>query len=420
MAAPGTGAGRRRGEAVRSAVVPDLRFSADDGFDFAVRCLLTGVGYSMAEPGEVLATAASIEPGDLEGWFRAWTELGARCDAIGDRAARAGHDHSASDAYLRAANYRYAGFWYVLGSADPGRHLSAWRAHRTSLRNALSHWDQAAEQLTVSWYGSVMRGWLVRPAAGTGDGDHPLMVIHNGLGSPMSDTVMTGLADAARRGWATLVFDGPGQGRMRFVEGVGPVDDWGRVGRAVLDAALAAGGVDERRIVAVGISDGGYLAARHAADDDRIAALVCDPGVLRPIDGVLGGLPDALQQAWAAGGAAAVDAAVAEADDAGTAFAAAKAVEQWPEHTVGTVLARLAAWDLAPALPNIRVPTLVCDPEGATSFPGQSAELCDALGRHATRLAFTAAEGAELDCEILAPRLRNQRVFDHLDELFSR
>ncbi len=400
--------------------MPDISFSSDGGFDFAVRCLLTGVGYGMAEPGEVLATAASVEPGDRESWFRAWTELGARCDAVAGRAAHFGHDASASDAYLRAANYRFAGFYLVLGSADPGRHLSAWRAHRTSLRNALMHWDEVAEPLSISWSGAEMRGWLVRPAAGTGHGERPLMMIHNGLGSPMSDTVMTGLQDASRRGWNTLVFDGPGQGRMRFIENVGPVDDWGPVGVAMLDAALAAGGIDERRVVAAGISDGGYLAARHAAADPRVTALVCDPGVLRPLEGVLGGLPDGLRAAWASGGAAAIDAAVAAADDPDTSFAAAKVVEQWVGLSVGGVLDRLSGWDLEPYLGRIRVPTLVCDPDAAMSFPGQSAELVDALGAHATSIPFTTAEGAGLDCEIGAPKLRNQRVFDHLEEILGR
>jgi hypothetical protein len=399
--------------------VPDISFSSDEDFDFAVRCLLTGIGYAMAEPGEVLATAASIEPGDREEWFSAWTELGARCDAIATRAAATGHPHSAADAYLRAANYRFAGFYQVLGSADPGRHLSAWRAHRTSLRHALMNWDQDAEELRIPWGATTMRGWLVRAAEGTGTGVRPLMVMHNGLASPMSDTVMTGLGDAARRGWHTLVFDGPGQGRMRFIEDVGPVDDWGPVGASVLDAALAAGGIDERRIVAAGISDGGYLAARHAAADPRVTALVCDPGVLRPIDGVLGGLPDEVRAAWAAGGGAAVDAVVATGDP-DTTFAAAKAAEQWPDHTVGDVLDRLAGWDLEPFLGRITVPTLVCDPDAAVSFPGQSGELVDALGALATRVPFTSAEGAGLDCEIGAPKLRNQRVFDHLEEILGR
>ncbi len=66
------------------------------------------------------------------------------------------------------------------------------------------------------------------------------------------------------------------------------------------------------------------------------------------------------------------------------------------------------------------MPTLVCDPDAATSFPGQSAELAAALGHRATTIPFTTAEGAGLDCEIGAPVLRNQRVFDHLDDILGR
>ena len=130
--------------------------------------------------------------------------------------------------------------------------------------------------------------------------------------------------------------------------------------------------------------------------------------------------PTTLRAAWAAGGAAAVDAVVAAADDPDTAFAAAKVVEQWPGLSVGGVLDRLSSWDLEPFLGRLAVPTLVCDPDAAASFPGQSAELVDALGSRATSLAFTTTEGAGLDCEIGAPRLRNQRVFDHLEEILGR
>ena len=71
---------------------------------------------------------------------------------------------------------------------------------------------------------------------------------------------------------------------------------------------------------------------------------------------------------------------------------------------------------------DITVPTLVCDPAAAGGWPGQSAELATGLppaGPGArpdsvTRVVFTEAEGAGLDCEILAPELRNQRVYDWL------
>jgi hypothetical protein len=37
-----------------------VRFSDDDGFDFAIRCLLNGVPYGMADPGEVFAATADV------------------------------------------------------------------------------------------------------------------------------------------------------------------------------------------------------------------------------------------------------------------------------------------------------------------------------------------------------------------------
>lgn len=393
-----------------------IRFSADDGMDFAVRCLLTGIGYGMADPGEVLATAESVVPGDPGSWFDAWSALGDTCEAIAVRAEAAGHRESAAQAWLRAANYRFAGFYYVLATDDPGRHDEAWRAHRRALEGALANWATGVERLAVPWDGGALEAWWFRAAPWGGPGPRPVMVVHNGLGSPLSDVMMTGVVDAVARGWHAVAFDGPGQGRARFVDGLGPVDDWERVGAAVLDVALARPDVDADRVVVAGISDGGYLAARHAARDRRIAALVCDPGVVRPVEGVLGGLPDGAREAWHRAGAAGVDEFFAGAAGPDDRFAAAKAVEQWPGATVGEVLARLRGWDLADVASSIACPVLVCDPDDAASFPGQSRELAGLLGDLALVVPFTTAEGAGLDCEIGAPRLRNQRVFDQLDE----
>ncbi|MCD9624348.1 alpha/beta hydrolase family protein [Rhabdothermincola salaria] len=397
-----------------------IRFSDDDGMDFAVRCLLTGIGYGMAEPGEVLATAAAVVPGDPDSWFTAWTGLGERCEAIAAEASAAGHRQSAAQAYLRAANYRFAGFYYVLASARPDRHRAAWRAHRSCVEAAFDHWATPVERVEVPWEGRALRAWRFRassdaPAPPTGSG-RPLMVVHNGLASPLSDVVMTGVLDAVERGWEAVAFDGPGQGAAVVDDGLAPVDQWERVGSAVLDAVLDRD-VDPGAVVVAGIADGGYLAARHAARDPRVAAVVADPGVLRPLDGVLGALPEPLQRAWSDGGATALDAAVdATSDDPDTRFAVAKVVEQWPAHGPGQVLDRLAGWDLELLVDDLRGPVLICDPDDAMSFPGQSAELATRLGDRAVRVPFSTAEGAGLDCEIGAPRLRNQRIFDLLDD----
>ena len=158
---PAAGSGRRARATLLSTsgrwaqrtipAVAAVRFSDDDGFDFAVRCLLNGVPYRMADPEETIATAAAVAPGDSDGWYRALTDLGARVEALADASDRAGHRVSAAQAYLRAANYRYAGFWYVLATARAGEWAEAWRAHRRCLDAALDRWPTPAERVTVPW-----------------------------------------------------------------------------------------------------------------------------------------------------------------------------------------------------------------------------------------------------------------------------
>src|SRR5690606_19870923 len=152
---------------------------------------------------------------------------------------------------------------------------------------------------------------------------------------------MTGVDDALARGWHAVAFDGPGQGVRRMVDGVGPVADWGPVVTAVVDAAIAHLGpaVDPGRVALIGIGDGAALAVQGAVADPRVAALVCDPGVLRPVDGALDQLPDPVAEAWRAGDATAVAHAVAAAAaDPAVAFTIAKITEQWPDRPLHEVL----------------------------------------------------------------------------------
>ncbi len=180
----------------------------------------------------------------------------------------------------------------------------------------------------------------------------------------------------------------------------------------------------------MGISQGGWFAARALAmasatptSVTRPAAFVADPGVVRLLDGVLPqfdddlvarfhqhdqqGFDDALAAQVAAPGA--TNDLLVTARTIGDPFGTTSAYD---------ALRRLEELDLGDLVGEVSVPTLVCDPESAGGWPGQSAELAAALaptlGDRVTRVAFTAAEGAGLDCEILAPELRNQRVFDWL------
>ena len=394
-----------------------VRLSADDGFDFAIRCLLNGIPYGMADPGEVFAATGDVPVGDNDAWFDALTALGDRVESIAAESAAHGHRESAALAFLRAANYRYAGFWYVLGTSDPTRWKSAWLDHERCLSAALGFRGDV-ERFDVPWGPGPFPAYLIRGRAGTSR----LLVVQNGLGAPLSDTLMTGVLDAVARGWSAVAFDGPGQGSTRVIDGVGPAEDWAAVIAAVIDAvqARARQTTDFTRVALLGVADGAALALQAAARDPRVVALVCDPGVVRPIDGALGQLPPELVTKWREQDDDATRFqrfVTAAAHDPAFAFTVAKLTEQWPDHTLYDVLTRLDAWDAAPLLEDVSIPVLVCDPDQAMSYPGQSAELAAALGDRATLVPFTTAEGAGLDCEIGAPTRRAQRIHDWLDEV---
>src|SRR5208283_3238235 len=73
---------------------------------------------------------------------------------------------------------------------------------------------------------------------------------------------------------ALLAFDGPGHATTRRLQHLVFRPDWEKVVGPVIDYAAARSEVDERRMVLMGTSFGGFLAARAAAFEHRIAALV--------------------------------------------------------------------------------------------------------------------------------------------------
>ncbi|MGZ4693392.1 MAG: alpha/beta hydrolase family protein [Acidimicrobiales bacterium] len=441
-----------------------VRFFDDFGFDFAVRCVLSGVRNRMADVGEVLALCDRVVDGDAESWVREWHALADRADAVGDAAAAAGQPASAWPAYLRAANYRFCGSYYLPATTaaadDPTVTTAAWRAHRASFDRAVDLLPSPVERLAIPYDGALLPGYRFLagppdqrfdrrpdsppdrpdqrfdpPGRPTGE-VRPTVVIVNGIGTPMSDVFMTGVADALDRGYHAVTFDGPGQGAALVELGLHLRPDWEHVLGPVLDHVAGLDGSDPRAIALMGISHGGWFGARALAlaaatptNLTRPAAFVADPGIVRLLDGVLPQFDDDLvtrfRQHDQPGFDQALAARVAAPDASNDLRVTAGTIgDPFGTSSVCDALSRLEAFDLGALVGDIAVPTLVCDPEEAGGWPGQSAELAaglaSTLGDDVTRVVFTKEEGAGLDCEILAPELRNQRVYDWLARFVGR
>ena len=117
-----------------------FRVFKNDQFDFETRITLGSAYYGAADVGEVLSTAARVEDGDYESWFREWTATGERVRGIAEEAAQAGHHVSAREAYLRSANYLFEATGSLDGTKDPDRLVPTWRAHRDCWEEFCSRW----------------------------------------------------------------------------------------------------------------------------------------------------------------------------------------------------------------------------------------------------------------------------------------
>jgi hypothetical protein len=80
----------------------------------------------------------------------------------------------------------------------------------------------------------------------------------------------------------------------------------------------------------------------------------------------------------------------------------------------------VATYTLAGVAQRISCPTFIADPAGEQFWPGQSQQLYDAVAGEKVLVPFTAGEGAYLHTEPMACALRNQRIFDWLDDVLGR
>jgi alpha-beta hydrolase superfamily lysophospholipase len=228
---------------------------------------------------------------------------------------------------------------------------------------------------------------------------------------------------ASRRGYHSLLFDGPGQGAMLYEHGIALRPDWETVIKAVVDFAEALPLVDAERIALSGWSLGGYLAPRGASGEPRIAALIADPGTWSIADG----FRDVIMRLFGLSAEAAADLGTLDEAilDTVEAFVRRNRQLSWKVvergfwvHGVATLRAFFASAELFTMRGRaefISCPTLITQAENDILAAGAGA-FASNLRCPSTVMRFTAAEGADGHCEMGNRSLLNHRVLDWLDE----
>ena len=392
-------------------------FFKDDDFEYMMLGALGATYHKCADVGECLTTAASIEDGDYEGWYRAWLATADRVRRFAEQSAAKGHQTSAREAFLRASltYYKNAAF-FLDGTSDPSRILPTFKAHRECFDEAASRFDPPVEKVQIPYEDTTLPGYLFK-VDGSGR-SRPLLLLNNGSDSDAADMYLMGAAAALERGYNALAYDGPGQGAALFLQDLYFRPDWEEVVIPVVDFALGRPEVDPERIAIMGVSQAGYWVPRAVAFEHRIAAAIADPGVFDVSTSWTDHLPQNIQELLEKGEKEEFDKNMEEGMRSSESLRYTLRFRMRPYGTDSPYDAFKMAeqYTLEGVAEKIRCPMLVADPETEQFWPGQSHRVYEALTSPKELVTFAAAEGADSHCEPKAHSLREQRIFDWLDE----
>lgn len=378
--------------------------------------------YGGSDFGECRLAVERVGDGGLDDWYREWSALAARVDADAARSAQAGHGVSAREAWLRASTYHRTAYFPLFGKPADPRLREAFDRESASFRHAAALFDPPVECIEIPFVdGTTLPGMFARPAGG--DTPRPTIVHVDGYDSNIHEMFVAHAAAAVARGYNILLFDGPGQGRNLIRDGLTMRPDWENVVRPVIDYALARPEVDPRRTVLAGWSFGGFLAARAACFEHRIAALWVDPGQYDQRGAILGRLPLSDEDKARFPD---IDRALLAPVEEHLRGPDADPMLHWRlvrrglwVHGVDTLFdlfADMLRYEVSPFARDIDCPALVIAADGDPAA-AHAQDLLDGIGSNSkTLIRFTAADGSEGHCEGTARRLFHQRCYDWLDE----
>ena len=374
-----------------------------------------------ADIGECLALARRIRDGDTDAWYEGWTRLAERIHDAGQASFVAGRMASAREAFFRAAMYFRASYSFLLQPPLDPRAVRAYERQEETFARAMALMPVPGMALNIPFADTPLRGLFFAPDD-TGARRRTL-VINNGYDGTAEEMFLMSGPAALARGYNVLVFDGPGQGRALMKQAIPLRPDWETVIQAVLDALIARPDVDPARLVLMGCSLGGLLAARAASYEPRLAALVADPGQFSILEEARAHMPDALVRQLPNGNRLVLAvfgrmlARKALHPTGGWALRRGMLV-----HGCDSPLAYLkdaARYTVQGCVGEIACPTLICTTEGDGA--GRSArQVFDRLACEKRFHVFTAAEGADAHCEAGARSVFNREAFDWLDAILER
>jgi pimeloyl-ACP methyl ester carboxylesterase len=389
----------------------------DPTFSLQLLRAISQTYYKGADIGECLSTAYRIKEGDFESWYAEWLNTAQRVHKYAENSLAAGHKISAREDYLRASNYYRVAEFLLLDPQD-SRIQITWGNSKECFSKAAQFFSPPVESVEMPYEQTTIPGHLYKVDYYDSYSPRPTLIAHGGFDSTLEELYASAAAPALERGYNCLTFEGPGQGGVIRKQKIPFRYDWEKVVTPVVDYALSLKQIDSKQIALMGISMGGYLAARAAAFEHRISACILYNGVYDGYESFAASFPESLRLAVENGNIEVVNTVVGILSDfdANMRFNLKHGMWTTGANSPFKLIQDSKKYTVKNIAQNIKCSTLILEAEKDDSFPGQPKKVNDALTCPKKYILFTTEEGAEEHCQCGAPALSNQRIFDWLDE----
>jgi pimeloyl-ACP methyl ester carboxylesterase len=391
----------------------------DDSFAFEFVRNLGFTYYGGADIGEMMATSERITEGDLESWFTEWDKLARRTLSRADASKADGHLVSAREGYLRASTYFRTAEFYLHGDHSDPRILSESKASQSAYNQAADLMGPTWERVEIPYEGTTLPGYFYK-VDDTGT-PRPTIVFHGGYDSSVEELFYFGAAAAIRRGYNCLTWDGPGQGMPIREQKLPFRHDWENVVTPAVDYALTRPDVDGNNLVLIGMSLGGYLAARAAAFEHRFRAAILFDGLYSWHESLVAMLPPEAIAAIDAGDTAKGEAIILAGMEKNTSlrWAITQGVWSFGSPSISAFIEETKKYTLKDVIGQIQCPTMVMEADGDIFFKGQPQKVFDELNVPKVFARFTAEDGAENHCQSGALAYKDEVVFNWIDDILK-
>lgn len=227
---------------------------------------------------------------------------------------------------------------------------------------------------------------------------------------------------ALARGWNVITYEGPGQPTVRRDQGLGFISNWETVVTPVVDYVYTRKDVKFDQLALLGNSFGGYLAARAAAFEPRIKALLVDGGVYDAYSSFKSQLTPSLRKLYESGDKLKFDDTITsllQSPDtpSGLRWGVEQGLWSFKIPSPYDFLQSVRAYSIANITDRIQMPTWIAEASDDQFYDGQPQLVKQALGSRATLHPFTGSAGYHT--QVGAVEEANRVIHTWLNKVFG-